>query len=427
DRVEYHSDYQAWLASQSSVETSIHSIQDKHLLGLDLSGNLLSYTYNLDNETAIFSVGAGLSLSKSNLMGTTLSGSLSPSYNLTNSNLNTNWSFSLRQTIWPAPSLSSDQITLAIALQNQQVLTEQYIYMVKSAQYKIEELYHSAQLSLERVAFAEVSLENAHLALRITSQKEAIGEASEVDLIAGQLGVLRAERDLESSIASAKTAKENLLTALDLEGDFKLSPLDTLSMFQLEVAFDRSELMSSLQTHPLVLHFEAEIEKARLELEATEELRKPEASLSLSLSEGSGERGQQLQAAVSIGYPILDRNQRKSTLKERQDNLEDVKEARIEAIQNVENMIEEAVQDLARLERDREIAQLSLKQAELELEAAQSSHQAGILDDGGLVSAELNFDQANLTYCESAFRYYLAEKRLSEGIVGDLPQGGLSR
>lgn len=426
DRIEYHSDYQTWLNSVTSVENTIQSIKDKHTIGLDLSGNLLSYTYNLDNETTNIATGAGLSLSKSSLSGTTLTGSLSPTYSISNSGLNTKWTFGLKQAIWPSPSLGNDQITLAIAEQTNDVLAEQQAYMVVNAQLKIEDLYRTAQFAVARVSFAEISLANARLALHVISQKAALGEASEADLIAGQLGVLRAERDLESSTLSAQTAKDNLFAALELEGNYSLTVLDIQGVSGDTVDLNLDQLLANLEHHPLVLHYGYELEKALLDLEAAHELRKPEANLSISFGESN--QGNQFQAALSIGYPLLDRNQRVSTLEEHQKSLDDVKQSQANAVENVKRLIEEAARELIKLERDKEIAQLTLRQAELEWTAAKQRHEAGIIDDSALSSAELTLGQAQLSYFESDFRYDLAKRRLSCGIVGDLPgTGGLSR
>ena len=422
DRVEYHSDYQAWLNSLTSVQDNIKSINDKQAITLGLSGNLLSFTYNFDQETSSTSVGTSLSLSKSALSGTTVSGSLSPTYQIRDSKLNAGWSLGLTQAIWPSPSLSSDRINLAIAKQTDDVLAKQYAYMVQSTQLKVEELYRAAQLALARVSFAEANLATTRNVLHITTQKEAIGEASEADMIAGQLGVLRAERDLESSRESAQAAKNSLLAALDLDGDYNLMPLEVTEFSVVRVDCDFQGLSFDLEQHPLVLHYEYELERAKLDLEAARQASKPEASLSITLGETN--RGNEFQASLRIGYPILDGNQRASTLQDRQDGLENVEQSYAEAVENLRSLVEQAVEELAKQARDLEIAQLTLRQAELEFEAARLRHEVGIIEESTLATTKLTLDQAQLSYVENVFRYNLACRRLNYGIMGDLTFAG---
>lgn len=421
-RVEYHSDYRAWQSSLTGVQESIQNINDKQAITLGLSGNLLSFTYNFDQETSSASVGTSLSLSKSALSGTTVSGSLSPTYQIRDSKLNAGWSLGFTQAIWPSPSLSSDRINLAIAKHTDDVLAKQYDYMRQNTELKIEELYRAAQLAWARVSFAETNLTTAHSALRIATQKEAIGEASEADMIAGQLGVLRAERDLESSKESARVAKHNLLAALDLDGDYDLAPLEISGLSVARVDCDFQEFVVDLEQHPLVLHYEYELARAEFELEAASEASKPEASLSITLGETN--RGNEFQASLRFGYPILDGNQRISTLQDRQDGLENVEQSLAEAVENLRLLFEQAAEELAKQARDLEIAQLTLRQAELELEAARLRYEAGIIEESALANTKLTLDQAQLSYVESVFRYNLACRRLNCGIVGDLTLAG---
>ncbi|NMB01911.1 MAG: TolC family protein [Firmicutes bacterium] len=428
-RVEFHSDYQAWLANLENVEDTIQSVIDKHSLGLDLTSNLLRYTHNFDSETSQLSTGGSLSLSKSSLKGTTLTGSISPSVKLDELDLSTTWSIALEQTLWPSPSLSGDRITLTTAEQNQAVLQAQREYLVENTKLKIEDLYRTAQLAQARLALARTSLDNAQANLVVIVQKAELGEASEADLISGQLSVLRSERELESSLMAAQTALDNLLTALDLTGDYRLAPLEVSNPPAGEGDLDVAGLLGNLENHPLVLPYRSELEKARLELQAANSESKPAANLTLRLEDSPTNQtggGLRFQATVSIGYPLLDRNQRVRTLEERIDAVENAEESHQTALHNIQTALEDGVSELSKLARDREIARLSVRQAQLEMEAAQTQFDLGIIDQSILTSAEMGLLQAELDYWEASHRYDLAKRRLSQGIVGDL-SGGMPR
>ena len=130
-------------------------------------------------------------------------------------------------------------------------------------------------------------------------------------------------------------------------------------------------------------------------------LRQGSASFRLALEEKTPSGGQQggttFLAAVTIGYPLLDRNQRADTLASLADSLENAEEAYENAVENVVNLILETEAEVKRLERDKQIAWLSLRQAELEWEAARLQHGAGIIDDSALHSAELRLRQVSWT------------------------------
>ncbi|MGI6149965.1 MAG: TolC family protein [Limnochordia bacterium] len=428
DRAVYHSDYQAWQANFASTADAVQSILDKHSLGLDLSGTLLSYTYDLDSATARISSGAGLSLSKSNLWGTTLQGRITPTWNISNRSTNTSWSLELTQTLWPSPKYGADQIALQTVHSKQAALLKQEEYVLANARMKIERLYRAAQIAEARAQLALERLAAAQQNLSVVEQKRAIGEASEVDLISGELNVLRAERDLETTQASAAAAKEDLLRAVELAGDYELVPLvlDDLPGDLPEINID--ELLANVHGHPLVLQYEVELTRAGRELEAGQAAGRAQASFRLALEEKTPSGGQQggttFLAAVTIGYPLLDRNQRADTLASLADSLENAEEAYENAVENVVNLILETEAEVKRLERDKQIAWLSLRQAELEWEAARLQHGAGIIDDSALHSAELRLRQAQLDHYESAYNCAWAKLRLSLGLVGDLSGTG---
>lgn len=426
-RVAHHSDYQSWQQSLESTDDTVQGIRDKHALKLDINGNILSYSYNVDKETSDFSSGAGLTLTKSTLGGTSLTGRVSPSWNLSNGSTSANWSIEVSQAIWPSPRLSSDQITLKAADKTASVLAQQRDYVVMNAQFKIERLYRSAQIAVARVGQAETSLDTAQKNLRILEQKRALGEASELDMINGELAVLRAERDLESARASLATAKRSLFEAIDLTGEYDLEPLDVTELHAAEVVVDLDGLLANVEHHPLVLTHEPELTKASLELEAGLEALKPQANLSVSLKETpqqGGQGGTVFQASITIGYPLLDGNQRAKTLENLSDNLEKTRDAYESALESVVRLIHEAEAELEKLSRDREIAGLTLRQAELEWEAAQLQYEVGMIDISALVSAEMRHKQAQLDYFESNYNYNWAQRRLSFGIVGDLTGTG---
>ena len=428
-RVEYHADYQAWLASLEQVEATIQSIADKHSVGLDLSGNLLKYTYNFEQDNSQLSSGGSLSLSKSNLMGSTLSGSISPSFRLSDGELNTSWSIGLQQTIWPAPRLSSDQISLSLAEQRLDVLVKQGEYVTAQARSKIEELYRLAQLAQARLVFAETSLDQAHSALAMTTQKVELGEASEADLINANLGILRGERDLESSSKSALSAMESLLAAIELEGTYALESLELHAPPRSGGGISLPLSLAEPQRHPLVLGYEADLVAAELELEAAQELKKPQAGLSLSLTESPLSQtggGLRFEATVSLGYRLLDHGQRSKTLDGKTDSLESAEKAYADALEQVRTSLEEGLAELNRLAREEEIARLNLRKLELEWETIQIQRDLGMLEPSSLRSAEMALYQGQLDLWEASYRYDLAKRRIEQGIVGDLP-GGMSR
>lgn len=428
-RVESHSDYQTWLANLDEVEDTLQSIADKHSLALDLSGNLLRYTYNFDQESSQLSTGGGISLSKSSLSGTSLSGNISPTYSFKDGELRTTWSLGVEQTLWPAPRYSSDQLTLSVAKGQHDLLQRQREYMVAGARLKIEDLYRTAQLAQMRVAFAETSLENAQTSLTVTKQKVKLGEASEADLISSELSILLAERELESSLSNAQTALDNLLSALDLEGDYQLASLEIELPPTTEIEVDVEGLIAELVNHPLVLASKLELDKAELELKAAQESSKPQANLSINLSESPTTQqggGLSFQAMVSVGYPLLDRNQRNRTLETRAESLDKAEESYQDVLENVRTLIEEAALDLSKLARDEEIARLTLRRAELEWEAVQRQFELGIIEGNLLTNAQMELLRAKLDYWEACHRHSLAKRRLSLGIVGDLP-GGMAR
>lgn len=426
-RVEYHSDYQAWESSWENTGKSIQTILDKHSLALDISGDILSYTYDLDNDKSSLSSGAGLSLSKSSLLGTTFTGSVSPKWDISKDSTTTTWSLSLSQAIWPAPWFSSDQIALRTADETKTVLLKQRNYVMENARLKIERLYRTAQIAEARVAIAEAGLTTALRNQRVVEEKLAMGEAGELDLINSKLNVLRAERDLESSRTAADSAKANLLEAIGLAGDIQLAPLDISELPERLDDIDLDTLLAEVHNHPLVLPHEVDLIRAELELEAGQAASKPEASLRLSLgerSQGGQGSGPAFTATVTVGYPLLDKNQRSSTLETLSDNLERARSAYEEALEQVKVLFKETAEEVKRLARDVEIADLTLRQAELEWEAAQLQYNAGLIDHSALDSAQLRLRQAQLEHYESMLNYSWAKRRLNRGLVGDLAVAG---
>ena len=429
-RVEYHSDYQAWESNWENSSKSIQAILDKHSLALDISGDLFTYRYEFERDESDFSTGPALSLSKSNLWGTNLSGSFSPKWNLSDGSVRSGWSLGLTQTLWPAPWFNSDQIALQTAYDTQAVLLKQRVYVVENTRFKIEKLYRTAQIAEARVSLAEAGLAAALRSQQVVEEKLGMGEAGEIDLINSQLNVLRAERDLESGQAAADAAKENLLQAVDLSGEFQLTSLDIGYLPEEEEDVDLEALLAKLHDHPLVLQHQVELKKAELELEAGQAASKPEASLSIILQDSSqsGLSGQgagpSFVASVSIGYPILDKNQWSSTLETLSDNLEKARSAYEQALEQVERLFRETAQEVAGLARDVQIASLTLRQAELEWQAAQLQYEAGLIDHSSLVNAEVRLKQAELDYYESMFNYSWTKRRLNRGLVGELSGAG---
>jgi outer membrane protein TolC len=422
-RVEYHSDYKAWESSLESSTATLQSLLDKHGLALELSGNLLTYSYNLDTESSRLSTGAGLSLSKTNRWGTSVQGRLTPTWDLSKGSAQTSWSLELTQTLWPLPQQGSDQLTLQAAYQTQGVLHRQRDYVVANAQLKIERLYRAAQLAEARVALAEARLGEAIRSLSVLEQKQAMGEAGEADLISGELSVLRAERELEALIASAAAAKANLLKAVDLAGDYQLAPLDLEELPESSGEIDVDALISQAHQHPLVLQYEVELDRAERELEASLAAGKPQASLRVSLGERTAQGGQggtTFEAAVTIGYPLLDRNQRENTIKALTDSQEKAEDSYASAVENVVSLIKDGAEEIKSLERDERIAFLTLRQAELEWELAQRQYAAGMIESTTLQSAELRLKQAQLDYYESLWNCAWAKRALNLGLVGDL-------
>lgn len=127
---------------------------------------------------------------------------------------------------------------------------------------------------------------------------------------------------------------------------------------------------------------------------------------------------------MTIGYPLLDKNQRSSTLETLSDNLERARSAYEEALEQVKVLFKETAEEVKRLARDVEIADLTLRQAELEWEAAQLQYNAGLIDHSALDSAQLRLRQAQLEHYESMLNYSWAKRRLNRGLVGDLAVAG---
>lgn|GEM_PF-868901 len=429
-RVEYHSDYQAWQENLDGTIDAREGILDKHALTLDVSGTLLAYSYTLDTDSSKLSSAAGLSLSKSTIWGTSLQGRVTPSVNLREGSLNTTWSLELNQTIWPRPQYGADQIALEVNQLTRDTLIQQRDYVVANAQFKIERLYRAAQLAEARLALSEERLEAARQNLAVLERKRALGEAGEMDMISGELSVLRAERELETSRANAATAKRSLLEAISLDGDYQLAPLDPSLLPEDGEEVNVERLLAAVHQHPLVLAYQVDLAKAERELESTTAAGKPQASFRMSLAERTTQesQGTVFEAAVTIGYPLLDGNQREKTLRNLADARDKAQESYEDAVENVKKLIADAAAELDSLARDRQIAWLALRQAELEWQAAQIQYHSGVIDGTSLQNAELQLKQAQLDYFESAHNYDWARRRLSLGIVGDLPgMGGAGR
>lgn len=426
-RVSYHSDVEAWSDSITNVDKTIKSITDKHGISLDVGGNILSYSYDVKGETHGVSTGQTLSISKSNLNGTTLGANYSPKWSYstdpkTGSATSSTWGLSLSQTIWPSPKLSSDQISLSIAAKHKNALQSQSDYILANARFKIEELYHKAQLAQEKVQFSQQNLHNAEKALEIIIRKKAMGEAGEFELIGAEIAVLRGKRELEVSLKASETARISLFDAIDLEGDFVLEPLNFYETPKSNVDIDFSELTSNLANHPLVQHYKVDLEKANLDLRATMAAEKPRADLSINFT-----NNKTFVASVNIGHSILDKNQQATTLESREEALENLEKAYEKAIEKLRDQVKDAEEDLQKLEQDLEISNLTVRQATLEKRAAEERYAKGMIEQTALEGAETKLRQAQLDFYELSFIYDLTLRRLSMGILGDLPLTGGSR
>lgn len=424
NRINYHSDVKAWEDNLKSLDKTLQGLDDKQKIGLNVSGNILSYSYDLDNENHSLSTGQGISISKANLSGTNLSASFSPSWSYKlgsqeDASTNLTWSFSLNQKLWPPAKLNSDQISLTITQQNIDILEKQKDYVLTNAKFKIQELYHAAQLGQEKIQFAQANLANAERTLQMALEKQELGESSETEIISAEIGVLRAERELEASLNSAENAKEKLLDSLELDGNFALEKIDINGIQRRNLALNLDGLKSEIEVHPLIQHYSVELAEANLDLNATLAAEKPSADLAISI-----DNKKTFSAYINVGHAIFDKNQRVTTRESREENLEKLEKSYEEALENLLDKIEEANESLKKLERDLAISKLTLRQAELELDVAKERFAKGIIDQTSIDNAKLALKQAQLDYYEIYFTYDLTLERLNQGILGDLSTTG---
>lgn len=424
DRVEYHSDYQSWLNSTETTRKSIKTILDKQQPRIELDSGqsgIVSYNYNIDKEHSSFMVSPSLSISKTSLHGTSLTTSVTPSKTLQKgTDWRVGWLVSLRQTIWPSPSLSADRIALSNSDKSLVMLESLEEYVIQSALFKIEELYRSAQLIEARVNFAEKNLQAERHGLQVTLEKVAIGEAGDAELITSKLGVLRSEKELELAKANAKNAVRRLQDAIGLEESITLSPLELESL----AAYNIHEISSAnlaiyVEEHPLIIPLLVDIEKAKLDLLAAEEALKPGASFSFSFSENqSNER--QLRANFNISYPVLDGGQKNETIQNRTEALDSLSETYEKSIEDLLETKQDLLNNLDSLAREMEINELTALKSNLEFEAALHQYSLGVIDARTLERHEIQLRQAELNYWDSIYQYDLAVRRLNSGILGDL-------
>lgn len=249
-----------------------------------------------------------------------------------------------------------------------------------------------------------------------------MGEAGEFELIGAEIAVLRGKRELEVSLKASETARISLFDAIDLEGDFVLEPLNFYETPKSNVDIDFSELTSNLANHPLVQHYKVDLEKANLDLRATMAAEKPRADLSINFN-----NNKTFVASVNIGHSILDKNQQATTLESREEALENLEKAYEKAIEKLRDQVKDAEEDLQKLEQDLEISNLTVRQATLEKRAAEERYAKGMIEQTALEGAETKLRQAQLDFYELSFIYDLTLRRLSMGILGDLPLAGGSR
>ena len=113
---------------------------------------------------------------------------------------------------------------------------------------------------------AEAGWRTAQENLQLVTAKVERGEAGELDLISGQLAVLRSERELESAQLAAARALENLLAAVDLAGPYDLEPLEASSLPHSGIEPDLAALLADTAAAlPAWLTPSAELLQARLQ------------------------------------------------------------------------------------------------------------------------------------------------------------------
>lgn len=409
-----------WQNEIQSTERSLEQLLAGEEWSLTVGDSrVIRYTYPLEDGEPSWSIAPQASLSKSNLKGFSLTANLTPQYN-SQSEWDVTWSVRASQQIFPTPDLSSTNVNLRVLEQELSVQQAQQDVLYHLVELEIEELYRQAQFSAAQAELAALSYKLEEGEHQKVLQRKRLGEAGELDLINSELALLNAQQELDGANRRKQQAYTTLAQAIELGSiDFELEPLVGSDFVVSDYRLAKAELVELAKSQNMgIAQALADVKRRELELAQAQDGLRPDVNLNVEIadSDRSGSP-KNLVAYVGLEYPLLDGNQRRQTVLDKEEALEDAIKAYHEEQEDLRQQVNDRLDEVKSREKDLEIARLSLRKAELELEVLKQQHDQGLIDEARIIRQQATLEQATLNYWETLLEYDFLVRRLSQGII----------
>ena len=409
----YHPQVRAALRELESLERTLAQREAAYKPTLTLRGEGPGVRWAPGGDTEAFALGVGLSAGLKLPSGLQLNASINSSQREAgtedpDSGLRTTVSVSypLRR----SAELDADALALREAAvardagrRRVEIARQQARLETLSALREVEAA--EALLRLARGAYEEALANHS-----VVVQQAEIGAATEAQLLAAQLDVLRAEQELMAAERTYQARRSSLLRLLGLTEDgvgYRFpSAWDWLAMPD---SGAEDEIMAQAVAASVdVWERQQAVETTALQLAAERERSGLETSLQLSYSASSGQGSQPgWRVGLQASYPLLDGGQRRLNLEAREAAYAQAQEALASAVEQVQDQVADLLFQLEDARRQVEIARLELTRAQLEWTSAQRRLELPVpaATEADVAAARRAVERAEIAWREAVWTY----------------------
>lgn len=292
----------------------------------------------------------------------------------------------------------------------------------KTLRFQVTEVFYAVQLARALVAVATSTVEQVQRQLDQAQRQFDAGTAARFDVVRAKTALANARPPLIRQRANERVARQTLLTAMgvpgdfefELAGDFDTRPMPYGQMEVVNLAYrSRSDLQALLTRH------RASLESVR----AAKAADNPNVTFNIQNDDSLGQRPpfnsfvEINSAQVSVNIPVFDGGQSRAL----------TGEARSEAkravllIQQLRNAIRlEVVQALARLEEAKAVIESSseaVAEADESVEIAEAGYEQGLRTNLEVLDAQLARATARTNHAQARHDFAVARARL-ERVMG---------